>query len=84
MWGDAMKAIEGKLPDEDFAQPSGTDVQGVQQTVPDVGGLSVEAARSQLEALGFGVSISGLRAFGVPRRHRRLHLPRRRRVARQR
>ena len=59
MWGDAMKAIEGKLPDEDFAQPSGTDVQGVQQAVPDVGGLSVEAARAQLETLGFGVTISG-------------------------
>ncbi len=59
MWGDAMKVIEGKLPDVDFAQPSGTDVQGIQQAVPDVGGLSVEAARAQLEALGFGVSISG-------------------------
>ena len=34
-------------------------MEGLQQPVPDVGGLSVEAARAQLEALGFGVSISG-------------------------
>ena len=32
---------------------------GVQTTVPDLGGLTVEAARSQLEALGFGVTVSG-------------------------
>ncbi|MEO5851755.1 MAG: penicillin-binding protein [Nocardioides sp.] len=59
MWGDAMKAIEPALADDDFVAPRGEDVQGVQQLVPDLGGLSVEAARSQLEALGFGVTISG-------------------------
>ena len=59
MWGDAMKAIEGALPDEDFVPPRGEDLMGVQTTVPDLGGLTVEAARTQLEALGFGVTVSG-------------------------
>ncbi|MGI8646529.1 MAG: penicillin-binding protein [Nocardioides sp.] len=59
MWGDAMKAVEAALPDEDFAPPRGDEVLGILTTVPDLGGLSVEAARSQLEQSGFGVSISG-------------------------
>jgi membrane peptidoglycan carboxypeptidase len=59
MWGDAMKAIEAGLPDEDFTPPLGDEVSGVLQTVPELGGMTVEAARAQLEGLGFGVTVSG-------------------------
>ena len=59
MWGDAMKVIEQYLDDEDFVQPSGTDVLGVLTGIPDLGGQDVDSARAQLEALGFSVSLGG-------------------------
>jgi membrane peptidoglycan carboxypeptidase len=59
MWGDAMKVIEQWLDDEDFTQPSSTDVMGVLIGIPDVGGMSVDDASGELEALGFEVSLGG-------------------------
>ena len=58
MWGDAMKVIEAGLADEDFVAPAGIEVQGVEQVVPDLVGMSLEAARTELEEMGFGVSVS--------------------------
>ncbi len=59
MWGDAMKAISGSLPDEDFVAPDATTIAGVTTPVPDVYGQSVDAATSTLEAAGFEVSVGG-------------------------
>ncbi len=53
IWGDAMKAIQGKLKDEDFRRPSGSDVLGVQIRVPSVSGMTVAKAIRTLEKAGF-------------------------------
>jgi membrane peptidoglycan carboxypeptidase len=67
MWGDAMKVIEQWLDDDDFTQPSSSDVLGLLTGIPDVGGLSVDDARLELEDLGFVVSLGGYRPSGYPR-----------------
>jgi membrane peptidoglycan carboxypeptidase len=59
IWGDAMAAISAKLPYEDFQAPPGDEIAGVLTTVPDVSGLSVDAATQQLEAAGFSVADGG-------------------------
>lgn len=66
MWGDAMKVIEQWLDDEDFTQPSGTDVMGLLIGIPDVGGMSVDDAQRELEDLGFEVTLGGYRPSGYP------------------
>jgi membrane peptidoglycan carboxypeptidase len=58
MWGDAMQAIDQFLEDVDFVKPSGKEIKGVILTVPHVGGMSVDAARRELEKAGFGVSVA--------------------------
>ncbi|MEZ0577740.1 penicillin-binding protein [Nocardioides sp. MH1] len=67
IWGDAFKAIAPSLPDEDFVPPSGDDIAGVLVPVPDVAGLSVDDATSELEAHGFTVSNGGLVHSGYAR-----------------
>ena len=59
MWGDYMHAIQGRLPDEDFTTPEGSDIAGVLTDVPDVGGMRVGAARKMLERLGFETALGG-------------------------
>ena len=59
LWGDAMAAISPKLPYEDFQAPLGDEIAGVLSTVPDVAGLPVADATSQLEAAGFTVADGG-------------------------
>ncbi len=59
IWGTAMRAVQGQLPDQDFVAPSASDIAGVPTTVPGVAGTSVESATQQLEAAGFVVSYGG-------------------------
>ncbi len=59
LWGDAMQVVQQWLPDATFTQPSGTDIAGVQVTIPDVGGQDPAAAEAQLETLGFVVTQGG-------------------------
>jgi membrane peptidoglycan carboxypeptidase len=53
IWGDAMGAISAKLPDEDFQSPAGDEIAGVLTTVPDVGGMTPDAAVQAITAAGF-------------------------------
>ncbi|KQQ42662.1 MULTISPECIES: penicillin-binding protein [unclassified Nocardioides] len=64
MWGDAMKAVDDQLDDDNFVAPSGTDVEGVLTTIPDVAGLSLTEAQSQLSSAGFGYTYGGYRDTG--------------------
>jgi membrane peptidoglycan carboxypeptidase len=56
LWGDAMRSVQGLLPDRDFVRPDPTLVSGVPVTVPDVRGLSASEAnlawRSSASASG--------------------------------
>ena len=58
IWGDAMKAIEGMLPDEAFVTPDLSAIEGAPGTVPDVGGMTISAATKTLENAGFSVVVS--------------------------
>ena len=66
MWGDAMQAIDDRLPNDDFVPPSAVDVRGVMTTVPDTGGMRVEAAQNKLADAGFSVTIGSQRDSGYP------------------
>lgn len=66
MWGQAMKAIAPRLPDEDFTAPSATDVKGVLVTVPSTAGMSLEAAQQALADAGFTTYVGGYRDSSVP------------------
>lgn len=65
IWGTAMRAVQGQLPDQDFVAPSASDIAGVPTTVPGVAGTSVESATQQLEAAGFVVSYGGYVASAI-------------------
>jgi membrane peptidoglycan carboxypeptidase len=53
MWGDAMHAIQDRIPHTDFVAPSVKDVKGVLIPVPDVKGMSLEQAKQTLSDAGF-------------------------------
>ncbi|HWJ65929.1 MAG TPA: transglycosylase domain-containing protein [Nocardioides sp.] len=53
IWGDTFKAIAQWLPDEDFVQPSTSDIAGLLIPVPAVGGLTYEEAADRVEDAGF-------------------------------
>ena len=53
IWGQAMAAVSPDLDYEDFNPPAGDQVAGVLASVPDVSGMTVEAATATLEAAGF-------------------------------
>jgi membrane peptidoglycan carboxypeptidase len=57
LWVDAMRPVQGRLPDRDFVRPDPTLVSGVPVTVPDVRGLTSAVATLRLEQLGFGVRV---------------------------
>lgn len=59
IWGDAMAAVSAKLDYEDFQRPAGDEIAGVLTGVPDVSGLSVEDATSQIQAAGFVAADGG-------------------------
>src|SRR3569623_2560927 len=67
MWFDAMKAIQQWLPNATFTSPDGSQVNGVQLTVPAVGGQPFDAAKHQLEQMGFTVVDGGYRDSGYPK-----------------
>ncbi|WP_372727546.1 transglycosylase domain-containing protein [Nocardioides sp.] len=67
MWGDAMKVIDDRLPNEDFVAPSAVDVRGVLTSVPSTGGMSIEDAQSKLADAGFKVTIGSERDSSYPR-----------------
>ena len=58
IWGDAMKAIEGMLPDEAFVTPDLSAIEGAPGTVPGVGGMTISQATKTLENAGFSVVVS--------------------------
>jgi membrane peptidoglycan carboxypeptidase len=58
IWKQVMQgALEG-VPVENFSAPAKLDT-GTKVAVPDVRGLTTEAATDQLRALGFGVTVAG-------------------------
>ncbi len=59
IWGNAFKQIAPFLDNESFVAPSPDVIKGVQETIPSVGGLSVDAATAALEAAGFLVVQGG-------------------------
>jgi membrane peptidoglycan carboxypeptidase len=59
IWGDAMKAIQDTLPDEDFVRPSPSDVAGIQVPVPDTDGMSLADAQSTIAGAGFAYAYGG-------------------------
>ncbi len=53
LWGEAMGDVAASLPYEDFNTPPGDEIAGVLSSVPEVGGMTVEAATAAIEAAGF-------------------------------
>jgi membrane peptidoglycan carboxypeptidase len=53
IWGDAMKAVQDYLSDEDFSQPNPRTIEGQSATVPSLYGQSADAAASTLRKAGF-------------------------------
>ncbi|WP_246360401.1 transglycosylase domain-containing protein, partial [Nocardioides massiliensis] len=58
MWASAMREAIAVLPVQDFVAPGAAIVQGQQDAVPSVGGLSVDEARRVLEDAGFFPRVS--------------------------
>ncbi|WP_162602543.1 transglycosylase domain-containing protein [Nocardioides daejeonensis] len=67
MWGDAFKAVEQWLDDEQFVPPSSTEIAGVLITVPSVAGMSVSEATRVLENANFTVANGGYVDSGYAR-----------------
>jgi membrane carboxypeptidase/penicillin-binding protein len=61
MWADAMRAIQDLLPNLDFTPPTQIAAIQVPVPVPDVVGLPVNDAISQLTSQGFSVALFGSR-----------------------
>ena len=57
IWGAAMQAVQGLLPDVDFQVPDPNVIEGRTVTVPSVGGLSPEDASNRLRDAGFTPTI---------------------------
>jgi len=58
MWATAMRAIQDKLPYEDFTRPSrSSGADQIQVDIPDVTGMSTRRAAQLLAGAGFYVSI---------------------------
>ncbi len=57
MWADAMRAIQGFLPNIDFTKPLDFQASGDVSIVPNVVGMDVGEATSTLRDLGFTVTV---------------------------
>jgi len=57
MWGNAMRAIEQWLPDQNFVSPDPSVIEGQTVSIPSFYGQSPEAAAQQLTQLGFNPQI---------------------------
>jgi membrane peptidoglycan carboxypeptidase len=53
VWGDAMKAIQQYLPDENFGSPNPQTIDGQSVSVPSLYGSSIAAAAASLRQAGF-------------------------------
>jgi membrane peptidoglycan carboxypeptidase len=53
IWGDAMHAIEGMLPNATFVGPRDRVINGVPTQVPSVVGFSLDTAKQMLRTAGF-------------------------------
>ena len=53
IWGEAMRVVQGYLPDVDFTSPDPNVVEGQLVTVPSVEGLSSDDASARLQDAGF-------------------------------
>jgi len=67
MWGDAFKAVEQWLDDEQFVPPSSSEIAGVLIPVPNVAGMSVSEATGVLEGADFNVANGGYVDSGYAR-----------------
>ena len=52
IWGNAMQAIEGRLPDAEFTRPDPRRVEGRPVVVPDLRAMTVEQANNALSRRG--------------------------------
>jgi membrane peptidoglycan carboxypeptidase len=66
IWGEAMEAISGTLPFQDFQAPAGDEVAGVLTSVPDVAGMGLDQARTTLETAGFTTTLGGYTNSALP------------------
>jgi membrane peptidoglycan carboxypeptidase len=66
MWPDIMSVANAKYGGDEFDQAANNLIRGAQVTVPDVRGQSVDAARSTLEAAGFGFVDGGIGDSELP------------------
>jgi membrane peptidoglycan carboxypeptidase len=69
IWGDAMKAIQDDLPDQDFTKPGSEPAAAGSTTVPSVVNMSLGQARQVLSSQGFvpvvGTAVDSARNAGV-------------------
>ncbi|WP_181397201.1 transglycosylase domain-containing protein [Cryobacterium arcticum] len=66
MWPDIMSVANAKYGGDEFAEASSNLVQGVQVTVPDVRGQSIDQARNEIESDGFGFLDGGVTDSELP------------------
>lgn len=57
VWAQAMAAVDQWLPYRAFTEPDFSDLGGAEIPVPDLGGLSIQAAQGQLRELGLGTVV---------------------------
>ncbi|POH62234.1 penicillin-binding protein [Cryobacterium zongtaii] len=66
MWPDIMSVANTKYGGDEFEQAANNLIRGVQVTVPDVRGQSVDAARETIEDAGFGFLDGGVTDSELP------------------
>jgi membrane peptidoglycan carboxypeptidase len=59
IWKQAMEAALEGVPEASFDRPDPGVVRGVNESVPDVRGMDVEAASTRLAEFGFGAHVAG-------------------------
>jgi membrane peptidoglycan carboxypeptidase len=59
IWKQAMDQALAGVPEASFDNPNPTVVRGINESVPDVRGMDVEAASARLGELGFGAHVAG-------------------------
>ncbi|MEC5183022.1 membrane peptidoglycan carboxypeptidase [Cryobacterium sp. MP_3.1] len=66
IWPEIMSVANAKYGGDEFEQAANNLIRGVQVTVPDVRGQSVDAARETIEAAGFGFLDGGVTDSELP------------------
>ncbi|ASD21099.1 penicillin-binding protein [Cryobacterium sp. LW097] len=66
IWPEIMGVANAKYGGEEFEQAANNLIRGVQVTVPDVRGMSVDAARDAIEGAGFGFLDGGVTDSELP------------------